>query len=234
MLLGERRRSNKMSVTLLIAVTGIAAVSYIAARDHRAANARRRGLLDECSAVLDRSKLSHRDDGFPILSGSHRGRGVHVDLVLDTMTIRRLPQLWQSTTLLDRHPGLPGFSIVVRHCGTEFYSLLSRFQHRLDAPLGLPSELVIRGDIGGGALLDELGPLIARILEDPRVKEIAVTDRGVRIVRQAAEGKRGDYLLLRQSVFESARLTGDDFAAVLEQLHAVRSKISSFRQADAA
>ena len=223
-----------MSVTLLIAATGVAAVSYIAAKDHRAANARRRGLLNECSAVLDRSKLSHRDDGFPILSGSHRGRGVHVDLVLDTMTIRRLPQLWLSTTLLDRNPGLPGFSIVVRHCGTEFYSLLSRFEHRVNAPAGLPAEVVIRGDAGAEALLAELGPLISDILADARVKEIAITDRGVRIVRQAAEGKRGDYLLLRQSVFENARLAGEDFAAVLEQLHALRRAITALRQADAA
>lgn len=223
-----------MSLTLLIAATGVAAVSYIAVRDHRAAIDARRGLLDRCAATLDRSALGHTEDGFPKISGSHRGRGVHAELLLDTMTMRRLPQLWLSTTLLDRNPGLPGFAILVRHCGTEFYSLLSRFERRLNAPAGFPHEVVVRGDAGAQLLLDELAGVIGGVLQDPRVKEIAVTDRGLRIVRQACEGKRGDHLLLRQSVFENAQVPREDFATVLDQLHSMRTIISARRQAHAA
>lgn len=223
-----------MSITLLIAATGAATVSFLAVRDHRAAISTRRSLLDRCASALDRSQLTHRPDGFPQLSGSHRGRGIHVDLVLDTMTIRRLPQLWLSTTLLNRSPDLPGFSVLVRHCGTEFYSLVSHFEHRLDPPAGFPVEVLIRGDADAQVLLDQLAPVIAGILKDPRVKEVAVTDRGLRIVRQASEGKRGEHLLLRQCVFENAQVQQGDFAAVLEQLHAMRNIIGSHRQAHAA
>lgn len=223
-----------MSLTLLIAATGVATVSYIAVRDHRAAISARRGLLDQCAVSLDRSALIHTEDGFPKISGSHRGRGVHAELLLDTMTMRRLPQLWLSTTLLDRNLGLPGFSVLVRHCGTEFYSLISRFEHRLNAPAGFPHEVLVRGDAGAQPLLDELGEIIGGILKDPRVKEIAVTERGLRIVRQACEGKRGDHLLLRQSVFENAQVPRGDFATVLDQLHSMRAIVSARRQAHAA
>lgn len=223
-----------MSITLLIAATGAATVSYIAVRDHRAAIGARRGLLNQCATALDRSTLTHRSDGFPRLSGSHRGRGIQADLVLDTMTIRRLPQLWLSTTLLDRNPGLAGFAILVRHCGAEFYSLISHFEHRLDAPLGFPAEVLVRGDTGAQVLLNRLAPLMAEILKDPRVKEIAVTERGLRIVRQASEGKRGEHLLLRQSVFGNAQVPLGDFTTVLEQLHAMRDVVGAHRQAHAA
>lgn len=223
-----------MSITLLIAATGAATVSFLAVRDHRAALSARRSLLDNCAKALDRSQLTHRTDGFPQLSGSHLGRGIHVDLVLDTMTIRRLPQLWLSTTLLNRRPELPGFSILVRHCGTEFYSLVSHFEHRLNPPPGFPVEVLIRGDAGAQALLDQLAPLIAEILQDPRVKEVAVTERGLRIVRQAGEGKRGEHLLLRQSVFENAQVPREDFAAVLDQLQSMRNVVGAHGQAHAA
>jgi hypothetical protein len=223
-----------MSLTLIIAAAGVATVSYLAVREHRRAIAARRGVLDDCTAVLDRSKLSHRESGFPQLVGSHRGRGVQVDLILDTLTIRRLPQLWMSTTLLDRNPGIPGFSVLVRHCGNEFYALTSRFEHRLTTPLGFPHEVVIRGDAGAEPLLARLAPTIGDILRDQRVKEVAVTERGLRIVRQAAEGKRGDHLLLRQSVFENARVPREDLAATLDQLQAMRSAIGAHIQAHAA
>jgi len=223
-----------MSVSLLIAAAGAAAVSYIAVRDHRAAMAARHGLLDDCVPALDRSVLTHGGDGFPLITGSHRERGVQVQLLLDTMTMRRLPQLWLSVTLLDRHPGLAGLGILVRHCGTEFYALTSHFEDRLDAPHGFPAESLVRGDPGARPLLAGLAPLLADILKDPRVKEIAITERGMRIVRQAAEGKRGEHLLLRQSVFEKAHVSRTELADLLDKLHLMRSIVRSHRQAQAA
>jgi hypothetical protein len=223
-----------MSLTLIIAAAGAAAVTCLAVRDHRAAVGARRNLLDNCTGALDRSVLTHASDGFPQLIGSHRGRGVQIELLPDTMTMRRLPQLWWSTTLLDRNPGLPGLAILVRHCGTEFYSLTSRFPHRLDPPRGLPDEVLIRGDVGAERLLDELAPVIGGILEDKRVKEIAITERGLRIVRQAAEGKRGEHLLLRQAVFENATVPRSELAEVLDQLRAMRAVVEQHRRAHAA
>lgn len=211
-----------MSMTLLIAATGTAAVSYVAVRGHRAAIAARRGLLDQCVEALDCSALSHHEDGIPKLSGSHGGRGVLVDLILDTLTMRRLPQLWLSTTFIDQNPQLPRLGVLVRHCGTEFYSLSSHFEHRFETPAGFPSEVVVRGDADAGGLLAVLAPALSEILQDARVKEVAVTERGFRIVRQASEGKRGDHLLLRQPVFENAQVPRADFVTVLDQLDGLR------------
>jgi hypothetical protein len=223
-----------MSVSLLLAAGSIAAVTFVGMRDHRAAKAVRRGLLDDCASALDGAKLFHAADSFPRLSGHHHGRDVRVDLICDTMTIRRLPQLWMSTTLIDANAGLPGFAILVRPAGTEFYSLTSRFAHRIETPVGFPDEVLIRGDDGAEPLLDELRETLAGILGDPRVKEIAVTPRGLRIIRQAGEGKRGDHLLLRQSVFENAAVPRRDLASVLDQLQAIHAITGAYGRARAA
>ncbi|MDP1908791.1 MAG: hypothetical protein Q8K85_10860 [Hyphomicrobium sp.] len=223
-----------MSISLLLAAGSIAAVTYVGMRDHRAAKAARRGLLDGCAAALDGAQLFHAADSVPRLSGRHHGLEVRVDLICDTLTIRRLPQLWMSTTLIDANAGLPGFAILVRPAGTEFYSLTSRFAHRLETPVGFPDEVLIRGDAEAEPLLDELRATLAGILADPRVKEIAVTPRGLRIIRQASEGKRGDHLLLRQSVFENAAVPRRDLACVLDQLQAIRAITGAYGRARAA
>ena len=57
------------------------------------------------------------------------------------------------------------------------------------------------------ALLDRMAPTLGAILADPRIKEIAVTPKGLRLVRQAGEGRRGEHLLLRQAVFDDAAVT---------------------------
>ena len=223
-----------MSISLLLAAGSIAAVTYVGMRDHRAAKAARRGVLDRCAGALDDAALSHGADQFPRLTGRHHGHEVRVDLICDTMTIRRLPQLWMSTTLLDENPDLPGFAILVRPAGTEFYSLTSRFAHRLETPVGLPEEVLIRGDAGAERPLEELRATLSGILADPRVKEVAVSPRGLRIIRQAAEGKRGDHLLLRQSVFENAAVPHHDLARVLDQLQSIRAVTGASAKARAA
>jgi hypothetical protein len=118
--------------------------------------------------------------------------------------------------------------------GSEFYSLTSTFEHRLAAPAGFPAEMLIRGDDGAEALLAELADTLRAILADPHVKEVAITPRGVRILRQAGEGKRGDHLLLRPSVFENGGVPRQDLATVLDQLEAIRSMTDAHGRACAA
>jgi hypothetical protein len=223
-----------MSTSLLLAIAAIATVGWVARRDHLALQAARRCLLDDCAGLLDQARLAHGPDSFPKLTGICGGRDVRADLIPDTMTIRRLPQLWLSTSLLERNAGLPGLDVLVRPTGNEFYALNSRFTRRFEAPPGLPAEVLIRGDAGAARLLAELGPALADILADARVKEIAVTERGVRIVRQAGEGKRGEHLLLRQAHFDDANVQPADFANVLRQLQSLRVIASTHGQVRAA
>ena len=70
-------------------------------------------------------------------------------------------------------------------------------------------------------------PLLAEILSDPKVKEIGVTAKGIRLVWQASEGRRGEHLLLRQSVFDDANVRASDFTTLLDAMDAISQAVAS-------
>jgi hypothetical protein len=213
--------------TAVFLVVGLVTVTRIAIRDHRAARAARRSLFDDCADFLDQSQMRHCGDDFPSLDGTWRGVPIHADLVPDTMTIRRLPQLWLSLTRFEARPGLAEFAVLVRPTGTEFYSLTSQFDGRLKAPTGFPSEVNVRGSsFEAQQLLDRTGPVLAEILRDPKVKEIGVTAKGLRLVWQAGEGRRGEHLLLRQSVFDDANVRAADFTMLLMAMDEINQAVA--------
>lgn len=221
------------TTTAVLLFVGSITVVWMAMRDHGALRASRRGILDACKPLLDDARITHGGDDFPSLHGTHRdGRRIHAALVPDTMTIRRLPQLWLSLTYFEDRQNLPEFAILVRPAGTEFYSLTSQYNSRLDAPRGLPDEMIIRGSSPAAqALLDRTAPVLARIFHDPKVKEVAVTTRGLRLVWQANEGRRGEHLLLRQSVFDGDGVIARDFEYLLDQLQSLSTAIDGVPEA---
>lgn len=212
--------------TVLAFAIPLATLAWMAMRDHRTQQARRRGLLDDCISLFDRYALTHGGDGFPRLAGRTGGRNVDVRLVCDTMTMRRLPQLWLQVTALEPLAGVSGFAVLVRPSGYEFYSLTVGFHHVIEPPSYLPRELIVRGrDAAAAALFARLAPALAPILADPRVKEIAVTREGLRLIRQADEGRRGEYLLLRQAVFDDAAVSAARLEEVLAALDGLKRAI---------
>ncbi len=195
-----------MTAAFVLGVIAFAAVvANIAIRDHRRAVAGRRALLDHCRGVLDDERWTAGGDGFPAIEGRAYRSAVKVALIPDTMVVRRLPQLWLSVTVLAARPGSPSLSLLTRHTGSEFYSATHELHRRIDPPAGFPVDVLIRGDgPKADAMCRSLAPVLCTLLQDPRIKEVTITAKGVRIVRQVAEGQRGEHLLLRQAVFGDA------------------------------
>ncbi len=221
--------------TILLALGSAGAIGALAVREHRSVRAARHGLLDPCVKALDGAEIRYRGDGFPKLVGWHRGRRAHVELIPDTMVPRRLPQLWVSVTVMHERVDVPSLAVLVRPAGYEFYSLTSRLTCALDPPAALPQEILIRGsDARAELLLRQLTPQLAATLAEPRVKEVAITNKGLRIVLQAREGRRGEHLLLRQAVFDDASVPTTHLTKLLEDLDLLRSAIDSPRQKRAA
>lgn len=196
-----------------------------AVRDHRAQVMRRRRLLDDCTKLFDAHTLSHGGDGFPRIRGTRDGRNLDVQLLSDGMTIRRLPQLWMQITELDALPiGGNGFAVLVRPSGYEFFSLTDGFHHIIEVPGSFPDECIVRGESAGAEhVFGQLVAPLSATLADPRVKEIAVTRNGLRIIRQVDEGRAGDYLLLRQAAFERSDIPGAVFLDMLQRLRLLRA-----------
>jgi len=193
--------------------------------DHRTLVLRRRKLLDECTKLFDVHTLIHGEDGFPRIQGMRDGRNLDVRLFSDGMTIRRLPQLWLQVTELEALPMKGnGFAVLVRASGYEFFSLTDNFHHIIEVPGSFPRECIVRGESAGSArAFTPLIGALAAILADARVKEIAITCNGLRVIRQVDEGRAGDYLLLRQAAFDRTSVSGRVLLDVLEYLRTARS-----------
>lgn len=219
-----RDSSVTLVTTILIGLAIAGTLGYLAQRDHRRACSRRASLLDKCTSVLEGARITHGGDGFPRLGGRYHGLAVDVQLLCDTMTMRRLPQLWLQVTVLERRPDLSSFAALVRPSGYEFYSLTGSFDHVIDPPPLFPHEIIVRGESPAAArTLDRVAAPLAAILADPCVKEIAVTREGLRITRQASEGRRGEHLLLRQAVFDDAEVAPEVLESTLAEIEAIRS-----------
>lgn len=210
----------------LVACVAAAATAAVALREHQRLRGARRHILEGCRGVLTDARIAHGSDGFPQLDGVYKGHRIRAELIPDTMTIRRLPQLWLSVTLLARLPVEASFAVLVRPSGADFYSLTESLSHGLASPAGFPWEVLIRGsDPRASALFEQLSAPLAALLSDPRVKEIAVTAKGLRIVRQAGEGRRGEHLLLRQAMFDNADVSAADASALLSGLERLHEEI---------
>lgn len=219
-----------MSLELVFAASaaGIAALAWLAHRERQTIRGRRRLILEPVLALFDDPHVSIDGSGIPKLDGRYRELDLKLELIPDTMTIKRLPQLWLSVTAIQPLPiADAGIAILIRPSGADFYSLTERMNQRLDPPPSLPWECLVRGETDKSAsTLAAITLAAARILSDPKVKEIAATKRGVRVVTQLAEGKRGQHLLLRQCDFEGAILSPALLDTIVHDLQALLSSLT--------
>lgn len=218
-----------MSMFLLLAVlaAGLAGLLWLAHRERSALWRQRRAMLADCQPLFERSEQTDGVAGFPRLAGEVAGRPVVVELLPDTMTLRRLPQLWLSLTVMTQLPDGAAFGVLARPNGSEFYARTPDLPVRLEPPAGLPEDVSVRGRRRGAAFLARAGQAVAGLMADARVKEVLVTPAGLRVIFQAAEGQRGPHLLLRQCDFGEGRVDPALFMHLYDELEEIARALLS-------
>jgi len=211
---------------IALIIAGLALLAVMFQRERAAQTAARSRFFDDCRTLFDEVKDGEGEDGFPRLEGLIAGKRLQVGFIPDTMTLRRLPQLWLSVTLLDPLPLDGAFGVLVRPTGNEFYALTPNFADRLERPSVFPPAVLVRGSGSGASVaLAKTANAIGSFLADPRVKEVVATKKGVRVVWQAAEGKRGDHLILRQSAFGGTRIDPAVLVALFDGLETIAAAL---------
>lgn len=188
---------------ILFAAAAIAVLTAIALRDRRRLNLQRHHLLDAAAGILHDSRLRTAPDGFPVMDGSlSDGRRIRIELIADTLVCRRLPQLWLKLTLAeDRLQKRPSIGALSRPTGAEFYSMVHDLPEWLMPP-ETSTSILLRGDgAATPAEIKQASSVFQALFRNPTVKEAVITPRGVRLIRQVAEGDRGAHLVLRQVRF---------------------------------
>jgi hypothetical protein len=183
-------------------------------RNRRELKDRRASLFAAAYGILDTYRITQAGIDYPEMQATYRSHAFHVDVVVDTLTFRKLPVLWLRVSLLAPLPGMATFDILVRSQNVEFYSPSAELPHRLEPRAGWPADAMVRTDNQGR--LPDLAVLDRHIgmFQEPPTKELLITPKGVRIVRMLEQAKRAEYLVTRQAEFEDAQVT----AALLRDL----------------
>jgi hypothetical protein len=198
-------------ILLAALIAGGSIIGAMARRQQLNAKRARARLLDDACTALDHSKIRLGLDGFPVLEGLHRGRPCRVELIADSMTAGRLPQLWLVVTRQQAHENLSSLGMLIRPNAGDFFSITQGFNSALTAPACFPPNVLVRGrDAGSQATLKAVSESAGKILlEDSRIKELVIGPGGSRIVWQAGEGDRGNHQFLRQMRFLDTALGAD-------------------------
>lgn len=213
-----------LAFLLIAAVFATAAIALV--REARKEAARKTEALVDCAHLLGDAQPSVGPSGWGALRGSADGRSAALTAIAEMLVFRRLPQLWISAAVRSAAAG-GTVAIVRRPSGSEFFTGANRLPIAVAPPPGWPSDTSVKCDESGVRLLGRLEDLLAGTLADPKLKAVTISPKGVRVIRQAAQGKRGAYALFRDARFSPARVPAEQAEQALRLALALAERLES-------
>ncbi|WP_433786332.1 hypothetical protein ACQPX6_06600 [Actinomycetospora sp. CA-101289] len=171
--------------------------------------------------LADARLTGDAEHGYPVLTGRLDGRPVTARVVVDAVTLRKLPALWVEVVVHRALAAGGTLNVLRRPTGTEFFSPDAGLPHELAPPPGVPRPVrVACASPDRAPSTTVLAPATA-LLADPATKEVGVGRHGLRVVLLVAEGDQTSYRTARRAVFDRPRVDPDAVAravAVLEEV----------------
>ncbi len=213
--------------TLLAALAG-AAFLWAAVRHWRESGERRRqraGILDEVQRLFDGGLRALQPDGFPRISGTYGGHTFDIQVLADSLNMRKLPALWLLVSLPEPVPVRGTFDLMMRPRGIEPFSKFASLPVQVAPHPELPHDCAVRTDAPQALPSPDLIVRHIRIFDDPRAKELVISPKGLRIVWLLEEAHRGKYLLFRDGEMGRLPVRDSDVRPLLDYLMALQADI---------
>jgi len=210
----------------LASAAAVGALVFFLLRREQAARARWRAAYLSAVAVLFAARREVvQPSGFPRLAGLHEGAEFDIQVVPDTLSLRKLPALWVIVSLPGALPMRATVDVMLRPTGMESFTNFSQLPVQVPVPAGFPEDCAIRTDAPGavpfeGALREVLGAVDQDLL-----KEMLVTPKGVRLVFLAEEAHRGRYLIFRDAEMGRVPLSPARLAPFLAAAKGLREAV---------
>lgn len=208
---------------VLLLLTGVLGIAFVVLSTRAVGSGAgrataRAGYLDGCVPLFASVQKGLADTGFARLSGQYGGQTFDVQVVPDSLNLRKLPTLWLLVTLVDRVPVAGTYDVMQRATGIETFSKFGTLPELTDVPAGFPEGSTIRSDVSGAL---PSAAVIARYLgglDTARLKELVVAPTGLRVVWLIEEADRGRYLLFRDAEMGAQPLAADALAPLMTGL----------------
>ena len=189
--------------------------------DQRSIKLAKAHLFDEALSLLEGAKLKLEGNDFPQVLGSFSGYKVKLSLIVDTVAVRKIPPLWLLITIQGKVAIEGSFDFIVRPSNNEFYSPAWQWNGNLRVPSHWPQHAVIKYQ---DSLIDvaKIDSLVPKLFADERTKELLITPSALRITYMAKQAERGEYLIMRNSVFSGEAIPAEIIEKVLKQAIEIR------------
>jgi hypothetical protein len=200
-------------------------LAYRLFTESRARTAARAGYFDRVKPLFDGGDSRIQPTGFPRMTGRQNGLNFDLQVIPDTLTFRKLPALWVLITLPEPMPLAATLHILARPNGTESFTRFAELPQSLPTPPDLPKDVAIRSDDASRIPPADLIARHASLFDDPRIKELVLSPKGLRIVILAEEADRGRYLIFREAEMGMTPLDSARLTPILDRLRVIREYI---------
>ena len=194
-------------------------------RENRARTAARAGYFAAVKLLFDGGEMRLQPTGFPRMTGRRNGLAYDLQAIPDTLTFRKLPALWVLVTLPGPMPLPATLNLMARPSGNEVFSRFPTLPHSLATPPALPAHVVIRTDTAPMVLTSDLISAHADLFNDPQVKELVLSPKGIRIVILAEEADRGRFLIFREAEVGRTPLSPVRLEPILDRMATLRNDV---------
>lgn len=181
--------------------------------------------FDALKSIFDGGEIRIQPTGFPRMTGQHEGLAFDLQVVPDTLTFRKLPALWVLLTLPEALPVGATADFLARPAGNETFTHFDRLSQTMAAPEGFPADLAVRSDDATQLPPTDLLARQASLFHDPKIKELVISPKGLRIVILAEEADRGRFLIFREAEMGRSPLDPAIIHPLIKRLAALRSEI---------
>lgn len=191
----------------------------------RARRLSRAGFFAALKPLFDGGETRLQPTGFPRMTGHRAGLAFDLQAIPDTLTFRKLPALWVLVTLPEPLPLLATLDLMARPSGNEPFTRFATLAQSLPTPAGLPEFVSVRSD---DATRVPPADLIARhvdLFDDPSIKELVLSPKGLRIVILAEEADRGRFLIFREAEMGRTPFSAARLAPILDRLRMIREDV---------
>jgi hypothetical protein len=147
-----------------------------------------------------------------------------MSIVEDTLGWRKVPPLWLLIKVEANVLSSGTLDYIVRPSNNEFYSPSWQWSGNLSIPSNWPNHAILKYqnqpvDI---ALLD---PFVTQLFSDANMKELLVTPNLTRLTYMVKQAERGEYLIMRNAIYENKPISSELVAVLLKQAVAIRKNI---------
>lgn len=194
-------------------------------RESRTRARARAAYFDAVKPLFEGGETRVQPTGFPRMTGRRDGLAFDLQAVPDTLTFRKLPALWVLITLPEPLPLHATLNLMARPSGNEPFTKFTTLPQSLPTPPKLPKDIAVRTDDATRIPPPDLIAAHADLFQDPRVKELVLSPKGLRIVILAEEADRGRYLIFREAEMGRIPLPPARLKPLLDRLTALRQDV---------